>query len=183
MHHFQPASRSNGPGWRALVWFQGCTLGCAGCYNPQTHSAEGGETVDPVVLADQIIRLQPSIQGITISGGEPFQQLPALLALVTHIRQNSSLSILLFSGFDLTEIQKIPRANAVLAQIDVLIAGRYISSRRLAQGLLGSANKTAYYLTSRYSQADLDAVPVAEVIINPDGEIIFSGISPVQWGS
>ena len=42
VHAVEPRSRANGPGARFVVWFQGCTLGCAGCFNPTTHDATGG---------------------------------------------------------------------------------------------------------------------------------------------
>ncbi|MCU0780030.1 MAG: radical SAM protein [Akkermansiaceae bacterium] len=41
LHAFLPRSRANGPGWRSVVWVQGCSLGCPGCFNPQTHDWEG----------------------------------------------------------------------------------------------------------------------------------------------
>ena len=65
--------------------------------------------------------------------------------------------------------------------MDVLIAGRYAASQRLAHGLLGSANKTVHFLSGRYSPPDLQSIPEAEVLITPQGEIINSGIRPIQW--
>ena len=47
LHALIPASRANGPGLRAVVFFQGCTVGCVGCWNPRTHPFHGPEvTVD-----------------------------------------------------------------------------------------------------------------------------------------
>ena len=106
------------------------------------------------------------------------QQLPALIAFLVDIRKKTNLSLLLFSGYTLQEIHKMPKAGFLISLVDVLITGRYISSQRLARGLIGSANKTAHFLSDRYSQSDLDAVPEAEVILNKNGDIIFSGIDP-----
>ncbi len=181
VHHVQPASRSNGPGWRAVVWLQGCTLGCPGCFNPETHSKVGGDWIAVDDLARRILDLRPSIQGITLSGGEPLQQLPGLLAFLETIRRESDLSVLLFSGYTWEEIQRMPRHPQLLSLVDVLIAGRYDPSQRVAHGLVGSRNKTVHFLTGRYSMADLETVPEAEVILTNDGEIIFSGINPVRW--
>ena len=50
VHATAAASRANGPGRRFVVWFQGCTLGCAGCFNPATHVAAG-----PVVDLAEVI--------------------------------------------------------------------------------------------------------------------------------
>src|SRR5882672_10799640 len=43
LYAFVPASRANGPGLRAVVYFQGCSLQCAGCWNPDTHKFRGAE--------------------------------------------------------------------------------------------------------------------------------------------
>jgi anaerobic ribonucleoside-triphosphate reductase activating protein len=181
VHEIQPASRSNGPGWRAVVWLQGCTLACPGCFNPETHTTAGGELVPVAELSQKILALRPSIQGLTLSGGEPLQQLPALLVFLETIRRASDLSVILFSGYTWAEIQHMPRHPQLLSLIDVLIAGRYDPTQRVARSLVGSQNKTVHFLTGRYTLADLEAVPEAEVILTQNGEIIFSGINPVRW--
>jgi anaerobic ribonucleoside-triphosphate reductase activating protein len=75
----------------------------------------------------------------------------------------------------------MPEADRLLACIDVLIAGRYDASQRLARHLQGSANKTIHFLTDRYNMSDLQAIPPAEVLITDTGEILLSGIDPVEW--
>jgi len=53
LHAFLPRSRANGPGWRSVVWVQGCSLGCPGCFNPQTHDrAEAGEVAEVAEVAE-----------------------------------------------------------------------------------------------------------------------------------
>ncbi len=99
LHAFAAQSRANGPGVRAVVWFQGCTLGCKGCFNPQTHWTGAGKWQSVDAMADTIVDLAPGIEGVTISGGEPFQQSAALCRLLGLIRRRSSLSVLVFSGY------------------------------------------------------------------------------------
>ncbi len=181
IHHTEPSSRSNGPGWRAVIWVQGCTLGCPGCFNPETHALPAGRIASVDELAGWALSLSGKIEGITLSGGEPLQQISGVLPFLERVRKESSLSIVLFSGYTWGEIQKMPRSAQLLSSIDVLLAGRYDANLRRARGLVGSRNKTVHFLTERYSQADLDAVPEAEVIVTDHGEIIFSGINPVQW--
>lgn len=74
----------------------------------------------------------------------------------------------------------MPDAAALLACVDVLIAGRYEESQRQARGLLGSANQTTHLLTDRYRLEELRAVPEAEVILLPNGELLVSGIAPLK---
>lgn len=180
IHHLLPSSLANGPGLRAVVWVQGCALGCPGCFNPESHDFSAGEVITTKEMAARIMAVKEPIQGITISGGEPFHQHRALARLLADVRAQKDLSVLVFSGYTLEEINRL-QAQELLAQIDVLIAGRYQAQQRIASGLIGSANKSVHFLTSRYSPVDLANVPETEVLISPDGEIILSGINPLTW--
>lgn len=181
IHHFLPHSCANGPGVRAVLWVQGCSLACPGCFNPDTHTFVGGERVPAHDLFQRLAELSASIEGLTISGGEPLQQRRALLACLRRVRRETSLSIVLFTGYTWGEVQRMPEAETLLSCVDVLIAGRYDATQRLARDLRGSANKTVHLLTDRYTMADLQAVPLAEVIITATGEVVVSGIDPVRW--
>nr|WP_241266526.1 4Fe-4S single cluster domain-containing protein [Streptomyces scabichelini] len=178
LHGFEPYSAANGPGTRAVVWVQGCTLGCPGCFNPETHERGGGETtVDE--LFERIVRLGDRVEGVTISGGEPLQQREPVLRLLARIRAETSLSAVLFTGYRWSEVTRMPEAAALCDSVDVLLAGRYESGQRIARGLRGSANKTVHLFGDRYALHDLDAVPDAEVVIHPDGRLTLTGIDPL----
>ncbi|HYT95610.1 MAG TPA: 4Fe-4S single cluster domain-containing protein [Gemmataceae bacterium] len=181
IHSFLPHSRANGPGVRAVVWTQGCSLGCPGCYNPGTHPQTDGVAIVVDDLCGRLTALADTLEGLTISGGEPLQQRPALLALLRRVRAETALSVLLFTGYSWDEVQRFPETAALLANIDVLLAGRYDAAQHLGRDLRGSANKTMHFLTTRYTLADLAAVPAAEVVIAADGQIVVSGIDPVRW--
>jgi len=179
IHQFLPNSRANGPGVRAVVWVQGCSLGCPGCYNPQTHSFDKGNWTPVEEIVNQILQLGKAIEGITISGGEPFQQPEALYQFLGEIKAQTSLSTLVFSGYSLPEVQSRPLGKKIIAYIDVLIAGRFNQQKRVAHGLLGSSNKKIHLLSDRYSGEDIASVPEAELILTPEGEILISGIDPL----
>jgi len=181
IHHFEPTSRANGPGLRAVLWVQGCTLGCPGCFNPETHTKAAGENWPISFVIDKILAEQGDIEGVTISGGEPLQQRPALEVLLSRIKRETSLSVVLFSGYTWLEIQKMRQIERLLSNVDVLLAGRYEASQRIAEALTGSANKTIHFLSARYSIKDLQPVPVAEIILTEMGEIRLTGINPVHW--
>jgi anaerobic ribonucleoside-triphosphate reductase activating protein len=177
IHQFLPFSRANGPGLRAVLWVQGCSLGCPGCFNPTTHFQDGGETVCVTDLFERISALRSRIEGITVSGGEPLQQSLALAELLCRIKAETALSVILFTGFRWQEVE----SSEALRHVDVLIAGRYDHHRRIAHGLRGSTNKTLHFLTNRYAPDDFEPVPPAEVILTPEGEVIMSGIDPLKW--
>jgi len=181
LHHFEPRSRANGPGLRSVLWLQGCTLHCPGCFNPHTHPHDGGSLHSIDDLLGLILAQTGQVEGITISGGEPLQQAGPLAALLIAVKKASSLSILLFTGYTWKEASHIPEAETILKNTDVILTGRYQERHRVASSLLGSSNKAVLFLTDRYTQADLDLVPEAEVLIQPDGNIRFSGIEPLRW--
>lgn len=177
IHAFEPRSRANGPGARFVVWMQGCTLGCAGCFNPTTHDAAGGREVSIDELAEQM-RLSGS-EGLSLSGGEPLQQASASAALLDAARA-LGMSTLAFSGYTIDEIRGLPGGPEVLARLDVLVDGRYVASERLATGLRGSENQHIQVLTQRYSLADVEATPVAEIRIGKTGEMVLTGVNPLK---
>ncbi len=179
LHAFEPFSRANGPGCRAVVWFQGCTLDCPGCFNPATHDALGGYDADTPALAAEILGLGQRIEGISISGGEPFQQSEALLDLLKRVSA-SQLSRLAFTGYTLAELNHLPFGTDVLGYLDVLIAGRYLAAQRVDQGLLGSANQQIHFLTNRYGLSHLISVPRCELILRPDGTMTATGFSVLK---
>jgi anaerobic ribonucleoside-triphosphate reductase activating protein len=177
LHAVENASRANGPGLRAVIWFQGCTLRCPGCFNLATHGPQGGYESDTESLASKILSLGSEIEGITLSGGEPFQQPEALNDLLESLC-NTRMSRIVFSGYTLDEINTLPLGAKILKGIDVLVAGRYIASQHLGHGLLGSSNQKIHLLTPRYSQADFTAISPHEIILHPDGTMTISGIDP-----
>ncbi len=181
LHQFLPYSLTNGPGTRAVIWLQGCSLRCPGCFNPETHSRTGGTLASVSDLVERIITLDSTIEGITISGGEPLQQRQALLALLQRVKRETSLSVLLFTGYAWEEVQSTAAGRELLRYIDVLIAGRYDRNQHLARGLRGSANKTVHFLSNCYTLEDLQIVPSAEIVIALDGEVFISGIDPMHW--
>ena len=180
IHAFEARSRANGPGSRFVVWFQGCTLGCPGCFNPATHAA-GGPPTELDELIGELTRAHASghIEGLSLSGGEPLQQPAAARALLDAAR-NLGLSTLAFSGYTIDEIRGLPGGPDVLARLDVLIDGRYVAADRLASGLRGSANQRIQLLTARYALADVETTPVAEIRIGPTGEVILTGVNPLK---
>lgn len=176
LHAFEPASRANGPGLRAVVWVQGCSLNCPGCFNPATHDRGGGYAEDVNQLAERIAAL-PAIEGLTLSGGEPFQQPEALLELLRLVRGKSRLSTLVFSGYTLERIRSTSLGPAILDQTDLLIAGPYDQGSPSTAALLASANQRIYFLSERYRLSDLASVARSEIILHRDGSLTISGIA------
>jgi len=180
IHRFLSFSRANGPGVRAVIWVQGCSLGCQGCHNPGTHSFSGGELLMPEELFGRILKIRENIEGITVSGGEPLQQIKPLNAFLSLVRSRTKLSVIIFTGYTWEEARRMKEFTRLIKNTDLLIAGRYEKAKRLVRDLKGSSNKTIHFLTDRYSEKDLGKIPVSEVIIEKDGKVILTGIDPVR---
>lgn len=181
IHGLVPHTRANGPGVRACLWLQGCTLACPGCFNPETHGRDGGSLHTVTVLVRSIRALGTTIDGVTISGGEPLQQWDGLQELLAALREPPALSVVLFTGFTLLEIQGMGREELLRATVDVLVAGRFVEGLRIAAGLRGSSNKVVHLFSDRYTRSEIDGTPPAEVLIDADGEIVITGMEPIQW--
>jgi anaerobic ribonucleoside-triphosphate reductase activating protein len=106
LHSKLESSAANGPGNRAVIWFQGCTLACPGCHNPETHSFDVAET--PInEVENWLDRLNyTGIEGVTFSGGEPMQHLYELRRLCRFVRNfMPGKSIGMFTGYTLKELE------------------------------------------------------------------------------
>ncbi len=174
-----PRSAVNGPGERFVIWVQGCPLACPGCWNPDTWAFERRQlwTVDDLVAR---ILATDGIEGVTLTGGEPFVQARALACVAERCRA-SGLSVFVFTGFDVDELTR-PEHLALLAVSDVVVTGRYVESAR-ASGLAwrGSANQRVHFVSGRYGPADMEQVPEVEVHLEADGTLSVTGF-PIEDG-
>jgi anaerobic ribonucleoside-triphosphate reductase activating protein len=178
LHAVERRSLANGPGNRFVVWFQGCTLRCRGCYNPETHATGPRQVTSVGSLQQRITAETDGLDGVTFTGGEPFEQPDGLLALLSGLRERMDTSLLVFSGYTLEEIDSLPLGSEILGCLDVLIAGRYSERQRLGLGLRGSANKEIHLLSDRHTLAEIEGTPTAEVLIDAAGRIAITGIDP-----
>lgn len=130
----------DGPGFRLAVFTQGCPHNCPGCHNPETHSFEGGVLVD----TEKIIAMMdnPLLDGITLTGGDPFCQPEScrILAKAAHAR---GLSVWAYTGWTFDEVMRlIESARVLLGEVDVLVDGPYLESQRTLEApFRGSRNQ------------------------------------------
>ena len=87
INNFMPFTRVEGPGNRACIWVQGCTIKCPGCAVPWTWNLDEGIEVDVKNLTQSILNI-PNIEGVTFSGGEPFLQAKQLYLMAKEIKIN-----------------------------------------------------------------------------------------------
>ena len=141
-----------GPGKRYALWVQGCPFRCKGCLAPDSLPFSGGESIPILQLAAEVLAV-PGLEGITLSGGEPFAQAAALTQLVEWLK-SAGLGVIVYSGYTLAALRKQeqtdPAIHAFFAQIDLLIDGAYVASKDDGKSLRGSANQQLHFLSDRY---------------------------------
>ena len=120
-----PESFSDGPGIRFVVFAQGCSRRCPGCHNPQTHPFEGGTLVE----AENILRRMernPLLDGITLSGGDPFEQADAFGELAEKARARG-YSVMTYTGRRYEELMYTadPGHMRLLKATDILVDGPF----------------------------------------------------------
>ncbi|WP_327290233.1 4Fe-4S cluster-binding domain-containing protein [Streptomyces sp. NBC_01198] len=137
-----------GPGRRLGVWVQGCPLACAGCMSRQTWDPGGGQDVGlERLLGLWAGALADGYDGLTVSGGEPLEQpaaLGALLAGADRLRTEAGRTdadLLVYSGWEDSEIAASPVAAAALDRADAVITGRYRAGEPTGLVWRGSANQ------------------------------------------
>ena len=141
-----------GPGLRSALWVQGCCFCCEGCV-AQSMRGPGGSWIAPAELAAAM--LEKDVEGVTISGGEPFLQAGPLAETVRLMKACRDVGVIVYTGFSLQELQKRanPEVNSFLMEIDLLIDGPYIANQDDGLALRGSSNQNVYTLSPRYEQA------------------------------
>ena len=190
IHAFIPHSRVNGPGVRSVVYFQGCNLGCVGCWNPATHAFTGAtRTVEDI--AERIARAHQThpIEGVTFSGGEPMQQASDLLALMRMLKgARPEISIGLYSGYSERELDsgrfwtscgaghetRRQLWSDIKQHLDFAVLGRFVAARPSRHPLRTSSNQALRLFSDRYSEEQFNSLEV-EVHIEPQGLTQITG--------
>lgn len=133
----------DGPGRRSVIQTAGCSIRCEHCAVPQTHRREDGERVSVSSIVTEVVARREEHDGVTILGGEPFDQPEPVAELVLRLK-NHGFHVTVYSGYTLEQLiqRKIPAIDYILAHIDLLIDGPFISNMREGAGeYRGSRNQ------------------------------------------
>ena len=185
VHSLLESSVANGPGQRAVIWVQGCSLGCPGCWNPLSHRRSTGTewAIDELVAWLKSVRSRIEISGVTISGGEPLEQAPGLVQLLDCVKdQFPDVGLGLFSGYSETELDRgsylsFPSATVdekcelwlrIRRILDFAVLGRYNILAPSNDPLVTSKNQRIRLYSNRYSSADFTP-QLVEVTIDGHG--------------
>lgn len=155
----------DGPGLRYTIFTQGCYHNCPGCHNPKSHDVNGGYLKDTQAIVDEILE-NPLLDGITLSGGEPFLHVDELVEICKAVKVNN-LNIVIYSGFTYEQIINDDRKKSLLELGDMLVDGKFEQDKKsLALLYRGSSNQRLINI-----QASLKENKIVEYVIDENGQI------------
>lgn len=143
----------DGPGFRFAVFVQGCHHRCPGCQNPHTHDPAGGRERTPEELIDRMLS-NPLTEGLTLSGGEPFDQ-PADCLALARAAHAAGLTVWCWTGglFEDLRDRGTQEQRALLRELDVLVDGPFLLEQRtLALPWRGSRNQRVLLVPESLAQ-------------------------------
>ncbi len=167
-----------GEGKRIGIWIQGCNLGCKGCVNQTLWNRRGGKSIPVIDVFNWVVSIKNDFDGITISGGEPFQQYEQLVSFLHLIKTKTSLNVHCFTGYYLHELVELYPDKLFLKYIDRLVDGRYIQEQHDNSNMKGSANQTIYKFANGVPLIDNEIKPSKKwsVKVDNNNEIYMAGI-------
>lgn len=141
---------SLGPGKRLGIWVCGCNRKCFNCANPELQKPDSSKelTVSAIQKLFQNYFIDKPVDGVTISGGEPFMQTKELCELVRALSDYTD-DILIFTGYRKETLLKrktlFDSTHEILSMIAVLVDGPYVDERNDGHPLRGSNNQRIFY--------------------------------------
>ncbi|MDR1903716.1 MAG: radical SAM protein [Treponema sp.] len=169
-----------GPGCRFVIWVQGCSIHCKGCWNQSMWNFEPNMIIPVEELFLRIFREKESIEGITILGGEPLDQYEDTLHILS-MSKNAGLDTMLFTGYTIPEL-KDKGMNAIFDVTGILITGRYEQDRRtIERQWIGSTNQEIHFLSERWKNFEKIDANYVEISIDTTGSITILGFPDEEF--
>lgn len=165
---------SAGPGKRLIIWLQGCLQKCNGCCNQTFLPLRRASLISPEDLVQMCVRGE--VEGISLSGGEPFLQAVQLFPLIEQLK-NRGYSIFIWTGYLLEQLRTIadpPEIGEILRRTDILVDGKFSQDQKSDLVWRGSINQHVYFLSDRYSSDLIEQPPRCHVKFTEQGAW-FSG--------
>ncbi|MCS7241291.1 4Fe-4S single cluster domain-containing protein [Candidatus Caldatribacterium sp.] len=173
---------SLGFGKRGGIFFQGCSIRCPGCMAQDTWPFDPKKAVPLKDIEGALTTwVQEGIDGLTISGGEPFDQGEALLHILKFAHRIGIPEIFVYSGYSFDFLTK--KYSHVLPYIDLLMSEPYQEHLPTRKPWRGSDNQVLHIISARaqarYAHQDLNApssFPETVHVTLSDTELMVIGL-------
>jgi len=141
-----------GKGNRLGIWVRGCNLGCEECMSKDLWEFDDKSYMTIQDIYNTILKYKTKIDGVTISGGEPFLQIKELIILIQLIKKNITNDIIIYSGFNKKELKELFLNDYIKLKslVSVIITGRYEMNLNHSIGLAGSINQEYIICDNNY---------------------------------
>jgi anaerobic ribonucleoside-triphosphate reductase activating protein len=170
-----------GYGKRLGIWFSGCNFRCSNCISQELRNSEAGVDVSINEII-QIIKKCDDIDGITISGGEPFLQYKDLARLIEEFIQADIDDIIIYSGYTFLELKEknILEIDYILKNVACLVLGRYQYEFNDGNGIVGSTNQQV--IVNKYidRHSNIRSCKREQQMIFIDDRIVLLGVAPKE---
>lgn len=163
-----------GKGKRLAIWVQGCNLGCKGCISQPLWNGKQGAELDVLNLATKIEQHQMYFDGISITGGEPFQQYKSLVAFCSYIKKRTNLTIQVYSGYYLEELKEMYPDLLFLHCMDWLVDGRYEQDLHAEDNIKGSTNQSVYRIENGVPNLEENYIVSNQWSMNISDDLVVS---------
>lgn len=173
-------TRVEGFGQRYCIWVQGCSIRCLGCANKEMWEFGRSPVYDTESIIEDILLYKDDIEGITIMGGEPFDQALAVLDIVRAVKKEG-LTVMVFTGYIYEDLVK--KNEDIIKKImhfsDVIIDGPYeLEKKDYTRPWVGSKNQRYIFLSECYQEKDLANVKnKCEIKISSNGIVEINGMA------
>lgn len=144
-----PETIVDGEGIRYSIYFAGCSHGCKGCHNKASWNPHAGEKLTDEMLTEIIeeVNNNPLLDGITLSGGDPFFNTTGLLPIIKRLKKETQQNIWCYTGYLYEDLLKNETCLEILSYIDVLVDGPFIEAEfSPTLDFRGSANQRIIHL-------------------------------------
>ncbi|MCH5179727.1 MAG: radical SAM protein [Erysipelotrichales bacterium] len=164
-----------GPGKRLCIWTSGCLKHCYNCATPELQALDKIKDID-IIEKLKSMNLT-GLDGVTISGGEPFLQMKELSSLVEFLSVKFD-DILIYSGMTYESLKLLDGANDIFSKISVLVDGEYIDELNQNEKLRGSTNQNILIFKEKYrlKYESYNKLPRKQEIFQIDGKIFGVGL-------
>ncbi len=178
IHRIIRRTKAEGPGTRLCIWVQGCSHHCEGCFAEATWDANGGIAYEESAIIEIIRNEALHIEGITLLGGEPFEQAEKL-AGIAQAAHSLGLSVMTFTGYSHEQLIESHDNDIMrlLAATDLLVDGRYEKALRdFSRPWVGSSNQRFIFLSDRYDLSIEGYANCIEICVDKNGVVRFNGM-------